>query len=108
MLVRMDFNASAHKVLVLHAVQLQALNIVRQFPWSSDLSEADQLQCANGLLTAIRADAPGRLLNEIYSWRGTAEALADGLGDETSVWLETDEVQDRSATLASQPAPNVG
>ncbi len=78
MLVCMRSNASAHKVKVPPAVQLQALSIVRQFPWSSDLSEADQLQCANGLLAAIRADTPGRLLNEIYSWRGTAEALAAG------------------------------
>ncbi len=79
----MGCDASAHKVLIPHGAQLHALSIVREFPWACALSEAEQLQCASDLLAAIRADTPGRLLNEIYSWRGTAEALAAELKNES-------------------------
>ena len=73
--------------------------MARRFSWMFALDEAGQAACTADLIRSARASfstgAPPLLLRTLYSWRGTAEAIALGLDKVPTEWLDKPERVER-------------
>ena len=63
--------------------------MARAFPWMLALSQADRELCSQELIDAARASA------EFTAWKETATAIAAGLGDVETDWLDDNEPVER-------------
>ncbi len=67
--------------------------------WMHALDDNDQSACAAELqktvIAALATSSPRRALEALASWRGTAEAIADGLTANSVEWLDSDVVAER-------------
>ena len=73
--------------------------MARAFPWMLALSQADRESCAQELIDAARAsfatEQPHLALVEFTAWKETATAVAAGLGQEETDWLNDSEPVER-------------
>lgn len=65
--------------------------ISKSLPWILAFKNDGQIECAEELVrtakVAMATSVPTYALHALYSWRGTAEALALGIGVEDVQWL---------------------
>ena len=73
--------------------------MAHRFSWMLALDEKDRAACTADLIRSARASfstgAPPLLLRTLYSWRGTAEAIALGLDKVPTEWLDKPERVER-------------
>lgn len=101
--------ADARNVLLELAAQLIAITtddrgsleerMAAHFPWMLALSSDEQRTCSHDLVRAARAsfatEQAHLVVAELTSWRETALALAEGLGNDPVEWLENPIVGER-------------
>ncbi|TFH98542.1 prevent-host-death protein [Micrococcus lylae] len=99
-----EAHAEAQRELLALAAQLIAIStetdgtlsdrMANHYPWMFALSPAERDECARSVLNAARASfstqRPHLTMAELHSWRETAEAIAAGLGEVETEWLEDD------------------
>nr|WP_298986576.1 prevent-host-death protein [uncultured Micrococcus sp.] len=101
--------AEAERKLLALAAQLVAIStrtdgtladrMAEHYPWMFAFSEEYRDECAQAVLEAARASfstgQPHLAVAELHAWRGTADALAAGLGNARVEWLTEDEEVER-------------
>lgn len=99
-----EAHAEAQRELLALAAQLIAIStetggslsdrMANHYPWMFALSPSERDECAREVLNAARASfstqRPHLAVAELHSWHETAEAIAAGLGEVETEWLDED------------------